>query len=241
MKGFILLLSFFTRLPVPYIEYSEEKFKKGLKYFPLIGLIIGFILFFITFSDGFIHRPVLSLMIWIIYIWITGALHIDGFSDTIDGIFSNRDRDKMLEIMKDSRIGAFGVIGIVFLLMINILLTSYIDLKYIFLLPIVGRTMAIFSASISDYPRENGMGKVFMDNINMKETNFALIFLAIISTVFFGFQIILPIAITISLSLYLTKYICKKIGGMTGDTIGFIIEISQTIFLFFIYILRSWV
>lgn len=241
MKSFILVLSFFTRLPVPYIEYTQEKYKKGIKYLPLVGFIIGFILFLFTFLDGFIHRPVLSLIIWIIYIWITGALHIDGFSDTIDGIFSNRDKEKMLEIMKDSRIGAFGVIGIVLLLITNIVLTSYIDLKYIFLVPIVGRTMAIFSASESDYPRESGMGKVFMKNINLKESNFGLAFLAIITSAFFGFKLVLLISITIVVTLYLTRYISKKIGGMTGDTIGFIIEITQTIFLFSIYILRSWI
>lgn len=241
MEGFILLLSFFTRIPVPYVEYTEEKYKKGIKYLPIVGLIIGIILFIFTFLEKFIHRPVLSLMIWIIYIWITGAIHLDGFSDTIDGIFSNRDKEKMLEIMKDSRIGAFGVIGIIILLISNITLTSYIGLKYILLVPIVSRTLAIFSASISDYARESGMGKIFMDHVNTKESSLAFAFLAIITVVFFGVKTIVPIVICILVSLYLTRYITKKIGGMTGDTIGFIIEITQIIFLFSIYILRSWI
>jgi adenosylcobinamide-GDP ribazoletransferase len=85
------------------------------------------------------------------------------------------------------------------------------------------------------------MGKIFMDNVNTKESSLALVFLGIITVVFFGVKTILPIVICILASLYLTRYITKKIGGMTGDTIGFIIEITQIIFLFSIYILRSWI
>lgn len=238
MKSFLLIITFFTRIPVKYnYEYREEDFIRGIKFLPLVGLLIGAAMYIPAFLKNIFHSPIISLLIWIIYICITGGLHIDGLADTYDGLFSNRNREEILEIMKDSRIGTFGVLGVLLLIIWNLLLTNYIDIKLIILVPLVGRSAAILSASISKYARERkGMGKAFIENCGASEAIFAIIFSYIIAFVFVKFQALLILTITYLIVIILTKKIKVKIGGMTGDTIGFIIELSQGIFIFILYL-----
>ncbi|MBS4538563.1 adenosylcobinamide-GDP ribazoletransferase [Clostridium sp. D2Q-11] len=241
MKGIMLLLTFFTRIPIRKVySFDEEEFIKGIKFMPLIGLVIGGFLLIAVYLEEYIHRPILSILIWIMYICLTGALHIDGLSDTIDGIFSNRNKERMLEIMKDSRIGAFGVISIVTLLALNISLTVYIPLKYLFIMPVVGRSFGIISCSISKYARSEGMGKLFIENCGAKEGIIAIIFLIVFGIPLYSAKFILPIGLCFIATMYFTRFFKRVLGGMTGDTIGFIIEITQSIFLIIIYLLRGW-
>lgn len=240
MKSLLLMITFFTRIPIRYnYEYHEKDFINGIKFLPLIGLIIGGAMYIPAFLKGSVHMPIISLLSWVIYIWITGGLHIDGLADTFDGIFSNRDKEKILEIMKDSRIGAFGVLGMLLLIIWNLIFTSYIDMRTIMIVPIVGRSAAILSASISKYAREApGMGKGFIESCGIEEVILALIFSFIPVILFFKLQGLIILTILYLAILIITKNINKKIGGMTGDTLGFIIELSQGIFIFLAYFIR---
>lgn len=240
MKSLLLMITFFTRIPIRYnYEYNEKDFIKGIKFLPIIGLIIGAAMYIPVLLIGFIHPPVISLLSWIIYIWITGGLHIDGLADTVDGIFSNRDREKTLEIMKDSRIGAFGVLGMLLLIIWNLVFTSYIDIRTIIIVPIVGRSAAILSGSISKYAREApGMGKGFIENCRGREIISAMIFSSISVILLFKLQGLIILAILYLVILMVTNNINKKIGGMTGDTIGFVVELSQGIFIFLAYFIK---
>ena len=113
MKGFLLLLSFMTRIPMPKIDYDEEKLGKSMKLFPLVGIVIGFILLFFSIVFSYVlsnlsfsaFLPIIILVVILTDLISTGALHLDGLADTFDGIFSYRSKHKMLEIMKDSRLG----------------------------------------------------------------------------------------------------------------------------------------
>ncbi|MFA5523112.1 MAG: adenosylcobinamide-GDP ribazoletransferase [Tissierellales bacterium] len=238
MKSMLLMITFFTRIPIRYnYEYDEKDFIKGIKFLPMIGLIIGAAMYIPALFKDFIHMPVISLLSWIIYLCMTGGLHIDGLADTFDGLFSNRGKDQILEIMRDSRIGAFGVLSILFLVIWNLIFTSYIDTRFIILVPVVGRSAAILSASISKYAREGqGMGKAFVEKCGAKEAIFAVIFSSILTILFLNPKAIIILTITCLVVLILTKNICRKIGGMTGDTIGAVIELSQGIFIFVMYI-----
>ncbi|WP_425446712.1 adenosylcobinamide-GDP ribazoletransferase [Dethiothermospora halolimnae] len=238
MRSLLLMIVFFTRIPIKYkYEYREEDLKRGIKLFPLIGTLIGAFIFLPSLLDKYLDKPIIIVFSWMMYIWITGGLHIDGLADTFDGVFSNRDKKRVLEIMKDSRIGTFGVIGIIFILISNIALSNYIDYKILFLLPILGRTSSIISASVSNYARkELGMGTTFINNSGIKEVLISLLYTMIISYILLGYRILIGEIITFVTVLAITKYIKDKIDGMTGDTIGFVIEISQTVFLFVSYL-----
>lgn len=192
-----------------------------------------------TLIEGYIHRPILIVFIWAIYLIITGGLHIDGLADTFDGIFSYRSKEDMLKIMKDSRIGAFGVIGILWLLLFNLSLSFYIPNTFLILAPIVGRSSALFSASISSYARkEGGMGGAFIENCGIKEGLIGIVFSLIAGFIIGQLYIAIALLATFIMVIILTKNISKKLGGMTGDTIGAVIEISQTLFMLFSYIVQ---
>lgn len=239
MKSLLLMITFFTRIPIRYnYEYDEKDLIKGIKFFPIIGLIIGFAMYIPVFFKNVLHGPVISLLSWVIYLWITGGLHVDGLADTFDGIFSNRSREKILEIMKDSRIGTFGVIGILFLTIWNLIFTSYIDMKLIIIVPVVGRSAAILAASISKYAREgHGMGKAFIENCGVKERIYAVAFSYILLALLLKLQGLVILSITYLAIFMVTKSINKKIGGMTGDTMGFTVELAQGTFIFIAYFL----
>ena len=116
VKGFIILLQFMTRIPVPVkVEYDEEKLGKAIKFFPLVGLIIGFFLFTVNFFAGKVtdNRQITAVIIIMAEILVTGLIHIDGLADTADGLFSYADKERMLEIMKDSRIGTNGTVALI--------------------------------------------------------------------------------------------------------------------------------
>ncbi|KAF2956117.1 adenosylcobinamide-GDP ribazoletransferase [Marinitoga sp. 38H-ov] len=235
MKGIILMFNFFTRIPI-YTEYNEKDFSKGMYFLPLIGLIIGFFMYICSYIP--VNKPIYVLLSWIFYIWITGGLHLDGVADTFDGVFSNRNKEEILRIMKDSRIGTFGVIGLIMLILTNLIFSYYINYIYILIMPIIGRSSALLAASISTYARNNGMGYIFITHSNIKK--FIISFL-IVSPIlmFFNPYILLPIILSYIFVIFITKKIIKKIDGMTGDTIGLVIELSQTFYLISIYILRG--
>ncbi|WP_279230389.1 adenosylcobinamide-GDP ribazoletransferase [Thermohalobacter berrensis] len=235
------MLTFMTRLPIKYpYKFKEDDFVKGILYLPIVGLVIGLILWLPTFLYVYFDRFFISVLVWLVYLWVTGGLHIDGLADSFDGLFSNRNRERILEIMKDSRIGTFGVLSIFFVLIFNITLTYYLDFKVLLLVPIIGRAMALFSCSLSNYAREDGMGESFIKNCGTKEAIFGVIFSLITSIIVLGYVKGLATTLIVLVIIYLlTKNIKGKIGGMTGDTVGFVIELSQTFFLLSNYVLRS--
>ena len=125
-SGFLTLISFFTRIQVGRkIEYNEENFIRALNLFTLTGAVIGFLLA-LTYLIFNRQIPFLrGLAITIMYILITGGIHLDGAADTSDGLFSGRTRDEVFEIMSDSHIGAFGVIALILIILSQFVLFCF--------------------------------------------------------------------------------------------------------------------
>ncbi|QIB26798.1 adenosylcobinamide-GDP ribazoletransferase [Caloranaerobacter azorensis] len=241
MKSFLLMTTFLTRLPIKInFEFTEEDFIKGIKYLPIVGFVIGVLLWCVSNINYLIDRAVTVLFVWMFYIWVTGGLHLDGLADSFDGVFSNRNKEKILDIMKDSRIGTFGVIGIIFIILLNIVLSYFLDFKLLIIIPVLGRSCGVISCAINTYARkDNGMGKSFVENSNFKDAVFVIFITIMISIIFFDYTLVFSEIIIFSYALLLGVYFKKKIGGMTGDTIGAVIELSQTFSLLLFYLLRG--
>ncbi len=149
-NDFLVGLQFLTRLHLQQqTDWSLESFGRSVKFFPIIGFIIGMIIFAIVWScKSIIPIHVLAAIIVICEIVITGALHCDGFMDTMDGVFSGRPREKMLQIMKDSRVGAFGVVAFSCYLLLKV--SIYLDLgnedllRVVFIAPVLGRFAMVY-------------------------------------------------------------------------------------------------
>lgn len=237
MRKFFIALSFYTRLPIQIkSEVSEEDFYSSMKFLPVVGLVIGLVLYALWYLLKDVEGQVSAFLLVFLYIWLTGGLHIDGFMDTLDGVLSNRSREETLEIMKDSRVGAFGAIGLLLLVLAYFIAYQFVDGYAIIIAPIVGRTGALFSASFSESARKgNSLGKGFMDRMGLKERVFGIIFSMVIILLLHSLYFV-PFALCILMSTYFITYFKNKLGGMTGDTVGMLIELNQVVFLFASYL-----
>lgn len=113
MKSFMAMLGFFTRIPVHInFEAGEDIFIKGIKHLFLIALIIGVPVGLVFMTGRWTGQYIAAFLSLMLYLFLSGGLHIDGLADTVDAFGSNADKQRMLEIMKDSRIGTFGVLSI---------------------------------------------------------------------------------------------------------------------------------
>ena len=238
MKSFILALSFFTRIPFIIVEFDEVVFAKSVKWAPVVGLLIGSFLYLISLVLQDLDSMVVNIIIIMAYILITGGLHLDGLSDTADGIFSGRDKDKILEIMRDSRVGTFGVLSLGLWLASILIILGVVPREAIIIFPVVGKSAPIVSAYFSKYIRTEGLGKIFASNCKALEFSFALI-ISCATSLILGWQGLLSNLIALFIVYLTTRHLKKIIGGITGDTMGFVCEVSQVIFLFSIYLLQG--
>lgn len=232
MSSFLLMLSFFTSIPIGNrVEYSNERFNKGIVLFPLTGFVVGIFLVMPKFLN-IASKPAEGILIIILYVILTGAIHIDGLSDSLDGLLSNRDQKRILEIMKDSRIGSFGAIGLILYFLILYSTVQIVDYRWLLLMPFVGKVNGFLAAGISRYARsEGGMGKLFIEGIGIWKAMLYSIIMIVVSYLILGGFGLFTSSIGLILTILMVKWIERKIEGMTGDTIGLIIEVSQCVFL----------
>lgn len=234
MKTIFLVIAYFTRIPVPYVEYTEERYLKCFRLMPLVGLLLGGILYALSFFHLIFHREVVSLILLAGYISMTGGLHLDGLADTCDGVFSGRDRERMLEIMKDSRVGSFGVLSMIFFVAFYMVMYSLVPYEALILLPVIGKSAALISAYLGKYARPSGMGKLIVDHTGKREIASALLVPAV-AAVLIDPMFLIAVAAGLLSATVLNWRVEKVLGGITGDTMGMTCEVSQMVFIFTVY------
>lgn len=239
MKNFILMIQFLTRIPINIkVDVDDKSFMKGIVYFPLVGLIVGILnVFFYLLSIRFLPVPITAVLVTLFNVCLTGAFHLDGLSDTCDGIYSSRKRERMLEIMKDSRVGTNGAAAIFFDLALRIVLIASLNkadaVKALAVSAILSRTMIVLLSHISQYARkEGGLGNYYIGKINLKTTIIAILTAVILSSVILRWKAVFVVLPVILITFIYNIYIKSKIGGMTGDTLGAAVEfIEVSVFL----------
>ena len=233
INGFILSLQFFTRIPInKEIDFNKENIRYSVFFLPLIGIIIGGL-------GGLMYRLIQphslmigSLIALLVTIILTGGLHLDGLSDTADGFFSNQKKEKTLEIMKDSRVGAFGVLSIVLIVLSKfIIITSISDFPLVLALSFANsRLVVAWIISTKSPAKAEGLGKMFRDsnpkNLVLTSGVIYTIFLIILDV-----RYLIPLLVNLLLGQYISSVSYKKIGGITGDVNGCVIEIGDAISL----------
>lgn len=244
MDSFILALQFLTRLPINInIDVKEDSFAKGVVYFPIVGLIVGLINALTYFLASYILDGFFPIVCTLLAnICVTGALHLDGLADTCDGIFSARKRERMLEIMKDSRIGTNGALAIAFDLLLKGAILYSIPEGSIFwvlaLTPAAAKTILPVLMKLSVYARaEGGMGALYLGKQGWGRTAGAAIIGGVLQFAVFGLTGLGAIALTLFAGLAFRSYIYSKLQGMTGDTIGAGNEVMEVAYLLFFALL----
>jgi len=247
-EQFIILIQFMTRIPIPLkISYSEKKLGKSIKFFPLVGLIIGLILYFTNFlitvylKNIFYNKTITAIFFIILEILIVGIIHIDGLADTFDGLFSYAKKEKMLEIMKDSRIGTNGtVVLILYFITKTVLISEIITInpKYLIIFPIIARLSTPVNAGFSNYARKSGMSNAIISENGIFEAIFSLALSIILVFYIIGIKGIVAISIAFIFIIIFMLNVRKKIDGITGDTMGACLELTSILVLFLGIILR---
>ncbi|GAX61298.1 cobalamin 5'-phosphate synthase [Candidatus Scalindua japonica] len=259
MKDFLWALNFLTTVPSGKRWYEREP-KPGIVvfWFPIIGLLIGFILTFVYIPAArFFPHLVADAIILIVYIVMTGGFHLDGFADTCDGIFGGNTRERRLGIMRDSQIGSYGTlclictVGLKYICLISIDPEAVAGLsffsdhktlkdldplylytcekgKVLLLMCALGRWSQVFGAALSSYAREEGgTGKIIIENVKIRHALCSSFIPGILIFLFCGIKGIFIFFTVFILVILFVSYIKKKIGGMTGDTLGALNEVSE--------------
>jgi adenosylcobinamide-GDP ribazoletransferase len=231
---FLAAFRFLTIIPVTWqADKDGDYFQHSLHYFPVIGGLIGLAAAIVNLLfRSFLPGSVVAVIAIILLAIVSGCLHLDGLADTADGFFSSRPKDKILEIMRDSRTGAMGVIVIALVLLLKFAALSSMSpalfFKAVCLMPIAGRCAIVFSMALLPYGRqEGGLGRLFYSEDCRLSAGWSCVFLLVLVP-FIGIRtMFLIFFITIATGLLFSVWCRKMIGGATGDTLGAICELTE--------------
>ncbi|AHJ12809.1 cobamide synthase CobS [Sulfurospirillum multivorans DSM 12446] len=224
-----------TRLPVfSKTTYDPIAIGRAIKFFPFVGLLIGLILcaVFMVINPLIDNKLIVALIIVVVEILLTGGLHLDGLSDSFDGLFSYRDKERILEIMKDSCIGVNGALALIVYVVAKILFLSELGWEYIVFIPVVARLNTVLHAGLGRYAREEGMGKSIVDETSIQGVFFAILSVLVIGFILLGLDALWLVVGALSFGFMSLYYIQKRIDGITGDTMGAVLELTSLVVLF---------
>ncbi len=234
---FVLAVTFLTRLPLPVAgEASPADLRASMGWYPLIGLGLGALGWGI-FSLACLLFPALpSAALTIILLEsFTGALHLDGFMDTCDGLGSNRPRERALEIMKDSRVGAMGVFGAIAVIVLKVTAVAAFTPKQalptLLICCSASRVLPIWDVTLFRYARSNGIITSFVEGKSpwaLAIASLCTLLIALAAGHLFGLLLAL---VALLLTLLLQTRIAIKLHGLTGDVYGMGIELAETLVL----------
>ena len=253
LRNFKTAVQFLTILPVGRShETNEADLAKSMVYFPVVGFLIGIIL---VYADKlllwFLPDTIENVVLLFIMVMLTRALHIDGLADTLDGMMGGRDAESRLRIMKDSRIGTAGVLGIVLVLLMKYagLNNLFYEAKTSVLLtaPVFGRWSQMLMMFKADYGRERGIGKAFVGHLRLGGLAAASVLaIGLSAFVIYSYEMrtaILAVGIPCAVGLFTLLWrwwIVKRLGGVTGDAIGAASELSELLtLLLFVFLMNG--
>ena len=225
---------YLTILPIPGPRAAHERPGKAAAWFPVVGLALGGMLALADRLMGAVFVPLLAALLTVTA-WklVTGGLHLDGLADCLDGRVG-RDPAHRLTIMHDSRIGAFGAMGLVLLLMLEIGAVSGIDAQVrgpaLVLAPVVGRTMPLIVARVFRSVG-SGHGASFRADLGRAAPALAAIFALVVAIATLGARGVLALALAAVVALAMGAFMSRRLGGVSGDVHGAVIELSEVVVL----------
>ena len=254
MSSLLLMIQFMTRYPVPLqIEFTVDRFVQGMKWMPIVGFLVGLPAAVILYlCSPYFGVEVSSFLALVVLITVTGGLHLDGMGDTADGLFSYRPRERVLEIMRDSTLGTNGVVAVVLTILLKFITLKNIPfaggMTALFCAPILSRMAITWHAAVATYAREqSGMGE-FTDRVGLPQALTATVCSLVLTSLVLSFtdmslasviwSLTILHGIAIALAVSFAFYLQYRIGGITGDTIGATIELSEM--LSFLFFLLAW-
>ena len=231
-----IALSMYSRIPVPRVDWEKENMRYAMCFFPMIGVVIGAVMYLAGWlldktSVGGLFRGVVFTLIPII---ITGGIHMDGFMDTMDALGSWGDREKKLEILKDSHAGAFAILGMGCYLMWSVAVWSELPAEVLRVCGVsfvLSRALSGFSVVTFPAARNSGLLKMFQDGAQKKVVRITMclyVAAAVIMMAVMNARAMTGAVTGVMIAfLYYIVVSRKQFGGVTGDLAGFFLETAE--------------
>ncbi len=235
MKEFMVALQFLTIIPVRLKAVSQKQVSRSTIFFSLVGYGIGLVLiagYYILSFLG-IHLYLLSFALVMMLIALTGGLHLDGLADTVDGFSGGSSSRERLAIMRDPHIGTMGVLSLISALLAKIFLLRTVPIPFfpsaLLLMCFLSRWSMVLVMYVFPYARKEGKAALFMSGRQPFMFACASLITIVLAYAIWGFWGIVLTAIVAVAAVLFGAYCTRKIGGMTGDTIGATNEIIEII------------
>ncbi len=226
-------IGFLTIFPLPaFCRQTEDDLPRSVPLFPLIGLLMGgLVAGCVHFSQAHLPPAVAAVAYVILLAIIHGGLHMDGLADTGDGFFSHRKRERILEIMRDTHIGAYGSVSLMSVFALKIAGLASLPLAQwssaLFLAPLAGRCSMVLMLVLLPSARPDGMGVLFKRGRSFWEVLWALSVLLLAAWLLLCWQGLVAVGAVLALNVSFMALCQQKIKGFTGDTVGALSELSE--------------
>lgn len=251
LQKLALAASYVTSIPFLPMPQSEAELSGLSKYLPAVGILIGAVLALVYFVCRSLNAgaPMASFLIVLAWLAITGCIHLDGLMDAADGLLSHRSSEKMLEIMKDSRVGNFGAIAGILLILAKFVALLSLPSQWIFpallLLPVWSRWLEVLVIASYPYARPDGMGKIWHDTTSMSDLLIAAaipgLFTLTLCFILHAQIYSLLVPMTVLPGILFSYRVQQILNGQTGDTYGASVEFSEAAGLILLSLLYKFI
>ena len=247
-KGFLMAISMFTVIPLPRYEWDDEGGKNIMKFYPVIGLIVGLIWYGVFRIVNLLGASIMvtTAVTLITPFILTGMLHLDGYMDVCDALLSRRDKQEKLRILKDPHTGAFAVISVIMLFIVNFstlytvisnsinesTINSINSAVGLILIPIISRSLMGYLLLSKESMKGSSLGAFFKQGTGKVDKVVllsGLIIASLISVFIFGIYGLIMILGMILISVFLVNNAVKEFDGMSGDSAGYGLVIAEAI------------
>lgn len=239
LKGFLMAVSMFTIIPLPHNIWDDEGGRHIMKFYPVVGLIVGLIWYGVYKLLQFIGASTMitAAITMIIPFVLTGMLHLDGFMDVCDALLSRRSKEEKLRILKDSHTGAFAVIALAMLFVVNFAAVyTVVDMNTnplgLIFIPIVSRSLMGYILLSREAMKGSSLGAFFKQGTGTLDRVIlmaALVVATFTAMIFVNVKAGIMVFVMIVIALLLVENCCREFDGMSGDTAGFGLVMAETV------------
>ena len=246
LADFGLAWRLLTVIPLPLVpEDFSRPAGRAAGYFPLVGLVLGLLLAGMSQLCYFLlPAGMAATLLLVIWVGLTGMLHLDGFMDTCDGLLPPRDPARRLEIMKDSRVGAFGVVGVILLLLLKfnglVALPATHRLAALITIPVLARWAMTWAMARYPLARPEGLSVFFGQGLGWLQVSGATVVTLGVTFIVLGRSGALLLGVTWLATTLVARLAVVRIGGLTGDLYGAICETTEMVLLMSLIVMVNW-
>jgi adenosylcobinamide-GDP ribazoletransferase len=236
MSSFFAALRFLTIFPGP-MNLAAADWRRAAIFFPVIGFLLGMILVLMDFPLRLLASPGLcGTLLVSILVFLTGGLHLDGLSDTFDGLGAGGNRERVLNVMDDSHVGAFGMIAVLLVLILKIEAIQSTDTdrwRVLLAAPVLSR-WAMVLLGYHSLAAKPGLGSSLIDHLETKHVVLASVISVILVIAILRITGVALIFLTVLFTWLIKIYFHRRLGGITGDIFGAVNEVIETFALVFL-------